>query len=114
MTAHGISFGDFAIPDYIKEYAKEIASSWEGKTFLGAISEMKFVYNQNNQKWYYLGIETDPKIDVYNCQAISGNYMVLDSADVVDNVSRKWLVNANARLHSLELFAENQKKKNLK
>ncbi|MFA5603770.1 MAG: hypothetical protein WDA12_02820 [Bacilli bacterium] len=63
LTLHDINVDTLALPETIVEQCKEISTFWGSKK--GIVLGIDFIYNSNNDSWYYLETNRNPSVDGY-------------------------------------------------
>lgn len=63
LTLHEINVDTLALPKTIVEQCKEISTFWGSKK--GIVLGIDFIYNSNDDNWYYLETNRNPSVDGY-------------------------------------------------
>lgn len=63
LTIHEINVDTLALPRTIVEQCKKIAPYWESKK--GIVLGIDFIYNSENNNWYYLETNRNPSVEGY-------------------------------------------------
>ena len=70
LTLHEIDAESLKLPDKLIEMCKKIANAWKSEK--GIILGIDFIYNSQNDNWYYLETNKNPSVEGYK------RYMNLD------------------------------------
>ncbi|MDD4795405.1 MAG: hypothetical protein PHG03_02475 [Bacilli bacterium] len=96
LTLHEIDAESLKLPDKLIEMCKKIANAWKSEK--GIILGIDFIYNSQNDNWYYLETNKNPSVEGYKRYMNLGGYlkkdikalMQLDSLiKIVENIMTK-------------------------
>lgn len=76
LTLHGIDIESFSLPEQIIEQCKIIANHWKSKK--GIVLGIDFIYNSEDNKWYYLETNRNPSVDGYSIFMNLNSYLRKD------------------------------------
>lgn len=105
LKAHGIDEDNPSIPSEVLEVASNIATKCNRE--LGIISGIDFIYNKNDNKWYYLEIQAFPAIEEW---AVAKGIRKFKTNDDIDGYIKYMMLEKDARHDALIMHTKKKQK----